>query len=647
LPIASGFPTSPWGDLRCSIRVMYIKELTVQNYKGFNGVQRVTWQPGFNILVGKNNSGKSALLEVVELAFSHNPHLSIVTRPDRDIPLTKPSIIDISFCVSRQEIPIYLKRLNLGQIQIPCPLVGSPIMTGLGVTSNTNEGLQKAVDWIFSHESLTFRLRRGSGPNQGPAWLAHRAPTFDLFELPAGNAVIALCSLTEDGTLRVGGSMQTAVPYLDIGTQLGELFRTDIYRFTAERFSLGRSTIGTNRFLSKDARNLPEVLNNLNATPAKLEEFKDRVKGILPDVKVFTTRIVDQQNVEVMAWNADPATGRDDLAISLDNSGTGTGQVLALLYAAIMLPRPSVVLVDEPQSFLHPGATRKLMQTLKLYPQHQYIFATHSPTVIGASDPATITIVRLENSETRLEQLDRAENSAQQTCLAELGARLSDVFGADQILWVEGPTEDRCFPAILEGVAKKRLAGVAIVPLRNTGDLKGRSSEMVIDIYNRISRGHTLIPPAVAIVFDREDYDEQARKELSRKSGGLARFLRRRMFENYLLHPQALAAVANQLENFRSQAISAEEVLAIIDAEKAKPKYYGSEEAWKDDEHWILNINGAGLLDTVFKTLSENRYEYHKIDHGLLLTREIIRIDPAFLRELAEFLSSILDEARA
>src|SRR5215813_12752216 len=128
---------------------MYIKEITVENYKGFNEPQRASWAPGFNILVGKNNAGKSSLIDAAELLFTSIPHLSITTRPDPDIPLSKPSTVDIVFSVSRQELLIYLKRLGGVQLQIPCPPVGSEIMNKLGVNVLNNEGLQKAVDWIL------------------------------------------------------------------------------------------------------------------------------------------------------------------------------------------------------------------------------------------------------------------------------------------------------------------------------------------------------------------------------------------------------------------------------------------------------------------------------------------------------------------
>ena len=46
--------------------------------------------------------------------------------------------------------------------------------------------------------------------------------------------------------------------------------------------------------------------------------------------------------------------------------------------------------------------------------------------------------------------------------LAEIGKRLSDVFGAENILWVEGQTEEQCYPLIITGVLNLSLIGMFV-----------------------------------------------------------------------------------------------------------------------------------------------------------------------------------------
>jgi predicted ATPase len=133
--------------------------------------------------------------------------------------------------------------------------------------------------------------------------------------------------------------------------------------------------------------------------------------------------------VEIVIWNHDRETQREDLAFPLEESGTGIGQILAIVYVVLTSNSPRTIIIDEPQSFLHRGAAKKLVEILKAHPQHQYIIATHSPTIITATNPSTITLVRQENGESTTQTLDAAEVENQRLCLAEVGAAPADVFG--------------------------------------------------------------------------------------------------------------------------------------------------------------------------------------------------------------------------
>ena len=315
------------------------------------------------------------------------------------------------------------------------------------------------------------------------------------------------------------------------------------------------------------------------------------------------------------------------------------GQVIALLYV-VMTSQPSVILIDEPQSFLHPGAVRKLIQILKLYPQHQYIIATHSPTVITSVNPDTITIVGLEGGRSVLRSVDAPNATNLQICLSEIGARLSDVFGADTILWVEGSTEEICFPKILARIAKQSLMGTVITPIRNTGELERKDAKRVIEIYNRLSQSNALIPPAIAFVLDEECRTEPEKQEMKTRSDGKAFFMPRRMYENYLLNPRAIAAVLNQFDKARPQPLTEAEVQDLIKQKFDESRYYCKQDQPipTDTTERFCHIHASNLLKDIFKELSDTRVAFEKPEHSVLLTDWIIENSPDDLRELADFL---------
>ena len=62
---------------------MRIDSVTVENYKVFLDRQSIEFSPGFNLLVGSNNSGKTTVLDVLDLNLGLNyPHRSVRTVPE-------------------------------------------------------------------------------------------------------------------------------------------------------------------------------------------------------------------------------------------------------------------------------------------------------------------------------------------------------------------------------------------------------------------------------------------------------------------------------------------------------------------------------------------------------------------------------------
>ena len=118
--------------------------------------------------------------------------------------------------------------------------------------------------------------------------------------------------------------------------------------------------------------------------PSRYTTYINLVKQVFPFIKDIRSVPIKDKRLEIKIWNVDPKTERDELTISLNHSGTGISQVLAMIYVVMNSDYPKTILIDEPQSFLHPSAIRKLMDIFKQYSYHQYIIATHSPIIINS-----------------------------------------------------------------------------------------------------------------------------------------------------------------------------------------------------------------------------------------------------------------------
>ena len=84
---------------------MHIDSVSIENYKSFLEAQTLKFEPGFNLLVGTNNAGKTSVLDVIDLNVGINePHRSVQTIPDYGGSLTTSSRLSVSLTSRFSEV---------------------------------------------------------------------------------------------------------------------------------------------------------------------------------------------------------------------------------------------------------------------------------------------------------------------------------------------------------------------------------------------------------------------------------------------------------------------------------------------------------------------------------------------------------------
>jgi putative AbiEii toxin of type IV toxin-antitoxin system/AAA ATPase-like protein len=617
---------------------MLITRIQVVNYKSYRESAEMKLGRGFNVIVGQNSSGKSALLETLRPGFPQRPHRSVETIPIEGGVSTDPnSNVRLGYRLTLEEMLKHISKHGIAQVYIPMPSPGDAFLSSIGIHELRPEFSERFIREFFAREPQ-FDVVRGW---QGTVSRA-RFPSFQTFRsetLGNGQMLAAEFHRSPEANLVFGGLRQVD-PTFDVGLYLAPTVLGDVYVFAAERFNIGRFRAGHSRQLHQNAQNLPEVLLTLQSNPARFREFVDTVTSVLPQIKDVSLRPV-QHDIEILIWPIDSTSKREDLAIPLDQCGTGVAQVLAILYVAVCEPSMQTIVIDEPQSFLHPGAARKLIEILKKYP-HQYIIATHSPVVIAAAEPATLISAVLKGSETHLSQSNLGSTPNLRASLMELGARLSDVFGADNVLWVEGLTEELCLPVILERVAKVPLMGTVILGVRNTSDFEGMKTEDAITIYTRICTSSQVFPVAIGFLFDRELRPESKMADIKRGNHPRVEFTNRRMFENYLLSPRAIAAILRMTDCEPPINVSPEAVQAEIDILRAQAKMYEPSKNVPGGVEWENEIDAGRLFTKLFAKFTDTKVQYRKPVHGLQLTEWICAHEPERFTEIVNVLKTFL-----
>lgn len=183
--------------------------------------------------------------------------------------------------------------------------------------------------------------------------------------------------------------------------------------------------------------------------------------------------------------------------IEIDNwakLGNGTQQLISFLFL-LMLPRDYICLIDEPENGLHPELQQIFLKFIKKailddekYTR-QFFFATHSASFIDFSNPARVFSLSKSNNELLIRTIN--ENNFR-IIRNELGYSPSALFQANGIIWVEGPSDIDYVKMLLKcfdhDVEKER---IMIVPF--FGDQNIISNHLNYDILKEINPNFSIM----------------------------------------------------------------------------------------------------------------------------------------------------------
>ena len=309
---------------------MWISKFRVKNFSAFKDSGEIELSEGFNIFAGQNNAGKSALLKAISLQIEGNPHRS----PENYIEATLPKS-SIHFEVRATIDDIY-QRLTSQGITVVFP-------NGDGHARSTHL-LEKILK---SKEELSLKGAKSAGSETVPDGRA------SIREL-AGNPNTGSVRVERQGEeYRIvgGGQKDNLIKILSYGD------KGSIFYFSPERLNVSSFQFSYETRLKSDASNLPAVLAFLQGSRRQVfDEIEENLLSIVPGISRMTVT-PDQGGFEVLLW-PDSDTSRRELSFRLNESGTGVGQLLAIL-TAIVSSDQSVIIIDEINTFLHPSASKK------------------------------------------------------------------------------------------------------------------------------------------------------------------------------------------------------------------------------------------------------------------------------------------------
>lgn len=143
----------------------------------------------------------------------------------------------------------------------------------------------------------------------------------------------------------------------------------------------------------------------------------------------------------------------------------------------------TLLLIDEPELYLHPQAIEILRNSLTILSNqgYQVIFTTHSPFMITQKDVGNTILVRKNDIQgtykrtTLKSAIPAIENQAQhQLTLLYSLSNSSNILFSEKIIIAEGKTENKLIPVLIENITLKTILHhkTALVKLDGSGNTK-------------------------------------------------------------------------------------------------------------------------------------------------------------------------------
>jgi predicted ATP-dependent endonuclease of OLD family len=426
---------------------MKLTKLIAKNFRSLHDVE-LNGLDQFNVLIGKNNSGKSAffgairfLSDIINARPANNWGGNIITNFSPDLSLEihlemQPSSEELRSVATniapknREEAWLqsaFGRDLHFEFRSIPGqPEILFPYRTEVRTVKGNMAVLQEYVQasdnkFVSQFDGTPNLLDEGytSADDEHEPPLIVRSVSRSNYGYPIAWA--------KDTKLD-----RHMWPFYLLGKYLNSAFFFDHVR----KFYFEQS-VGSDGRLQQDGANLVQVLNywSNNNRPKfdKIEEFVQKAFATVGGLETPFSK-QNQQNI-LTAFRSGASGGQ----IPLQHMGGGVAQMLMAAVIIETTASDHPIFIEEPETNLHPGAQRFLAEQF-CEQDRQVFITTHSPIFINLQRPKSVHKISMNNGKTTAVSLD---DETLHVALGEIGARNSDVLMSDAVIFVEGESDLR------------------------------------------------------------------------------------------------------------------------------------------------------------------------------------------------------------
>ncbi|MET3357764.1 UNVERIFIED_ORG: putative ATP-dependent endonuclease of OLD family [Leuconostoc holzapfelii] len=361
---------------------MHISKMKLHNFRSFEGVHELVFKPGINFFVGNNNSGKTTIFKAIEFIQSGKNKTDWITIGKEDDDVS----VEITFSGNDLE------------------------------TLVEQDSLAKYKDFVFDNNNTkNLKILRDSSSH---SWTQRAKTSTKGTTKTTSISNVLVWHSQEHEWKNPTGIDKTISALFDAQFVYSDLKNEDYQDFGKAKIVGKLINSVTQDFQDSQAfKKLKAAHENAfgdQGLTATLKETQSKIQNIISqqygETQIeFKFGLPDLDNFF--------KTGQillSDNGVSTDVSEKGTGMQRALalaliqLYAEVAKPnnsqdKPILFFIDEPETFLHPIAQDKLIDSLKKISVDSQIFiTTHSPYLLKKFDKTSNQINVFSRAEVRI-----------------------------------------------------------------------------------------------------------------------------------------------------------------------------------------------------------------------------------------------------
>lgn len=505
---------------------MYIKELHIENFRGFKNETIIEFQEGLNVLIGPNNGGKTTILKALELLFSFGSNkklkiedfhqniaidilkekspkiiISAVLNESENEDDYSEDLISVSTWLTKIEKP-YQAKITF-EFYLPDIYEKDYIETLKNISSEDIYSYWKEIESEFLRK-YTTKIYIGN-PDYKNTVDSESLKTFDFQFLTAIRDV--------ERDLFSGSNTQLKEIidfFMDYDIKTDKDLDKDDKKLRIKELK--------KQFSCNAKQLIDELQTRMQTGKKEILKYVDKVGTSIEKIKPdFEGRLLDTELYSALKLIIEIETG---IKLPATRNGLGYNNLLfiSLLLAKMQKDSSkdylgsnaknfSILAFEEPEAHLHPNMQYKLLEFLEENIKkevRQLFITTHSPNITSKVKLESLIVLTKSENEIKVSYPGKVFTESKEDIASKkyierfLDVTKADMFFAKNIIFVEGLAEQILLPVFAE------ILGVSLednhISIINVG---GRYFEHFIKLFN-YDLNKNAIPKKIVCITDKD-----------------------------------------------------------------------------------------------------------------------------------------------